>query len=165
MVVTIPKDSQVVEVKNIPQHLDNPSPVTQLESGPAKVKSKFSDYPMFGNTKVNLDEGKKLLCFFAPGCDHCKVAARQITQLSNLYEIPPVYIFFMNEEVNLIPEFFQEANGSYPYQILEIPKFWDLFGINADTPGVILLWNGNVIKFYEGGNANKFDSEDLRKAL
>ncbi len=29
----------------------------------------------------HIDEGKKLLCFFAPGCDHCKEAVRDIYKL------------------------------------------------------------------------------------
>jgi len=141
------------------------SPVQPVESGPNKIKSRFSEFTSFGNETVNLDEGKKILCFFVPGCDECREAAKQINLLSKEIQLPPVYILFMNEEVDKIPDFFIEANCKFPYTVIDIPTFWGLFGANANTPGVFLLWNGNIIRFYEGGENNKFNPVDLRKAI
>ena len=149
--------NQVTNVKN--------TEVKQAEIGPKRVKSRYSAYTTFGTTKVNLDEGKKIICFFAAGCDHCRAAATELNLLSKKTELPPVYIFFMNEETDLIPDFFKETGGTYPYTILEVPVFWELLGMNADTPGVVLLWNGNLIKFYEGTENNKFDVADFEKAI
>jgi uncharacterized membrane protein YphA (DoxX/SURF4 family) len=135
------------------------------EKGPAKTRSRFAQFTSFGDKTVNLDEGKKILCFFAPGCDHCQETAREIGILSRTTGFPPVYILFMNEEADKIPEFFSFANHTFPYKIIDIPVFWDLLGSSANTPGVFLLWNGNIIKFYEGEESNQFDPEDLRKVL
>ncbi|MEI6348533.1 MAG: DoxX family protein [Bacteroidota bacterium] len=135
------------------------------ETGPQKTKSKFSQFTNFGNKKVNLDDGRKIICLFAPGCDHCVEAAKEIVLLSKTMYLPEVYILFMNEEVNKIPDFFKQANSNFPYRIIEIPLFWDLMGMSANTPGVFYLWNGNVIKFFEGADANKFNPEELKKVL
>lgn len=135
----------------------------QTDSGPRKTKSRFAQYTSFGSTKVNLDEGKKILCFFAPGCDHCMEAAKSIESLSKTSEIPEVYILFMKEELDKIPQFFNDCSCIFPYSIIEIPVFWDLFGMNSDTPGVFYLWNGNIIKSYQGTGADKFDPEDFKR--
>ena len=68
----------------------------------------------------------------------------------------------MNEEIYKIPEFFQEVKSTFPYYILnDIPAFFKLLGNRATTPGVNYLWNGNVIKAYEGLEANKFNSNEM----
>jgi len=52
-----------------------------VEQGPAKVKSRFSDYAIFGDKKVNIDNGKKIICFFAAGCDHCQNSANTLVRM------------------------------------------------------------------------------------
>lgn len=143
----------------------NNTEIKQADSGPKRVKSRYSAYTTFGNTKVNLDDGKKIICFFAAGCDHCRAAATELNMLSKKIQLPPVYVFFMNEETDLIPGFFKETGGTYPYTILEVPVFWELLGMNSDTPGIVLQWNGNLIRYYEGTEKNKFDAADFEKAL
>lgn len=132
---------------------------------PKKVKSKFSVYKDFGGKMVNLDEGKKILCLFVPGCDHCREAAKEICSMSKKPGFPGVYIIFMDEESEKIPEFFAETKCNFPHRVINIPEFWDLLGNDGNTPGVIYLWNGNVLKFYEGLQKNKFDAAGLKKAI
>lgn len=136
----------------------------RVEFGPKKVSSKFSEYTTFGSKNVNLDEGKKIICLFASGCDHCREAAKAICTLSKEDNFPEVYILFMNEDTDLIPDFFKESQCNFPYQVIDIPKFWQLLGDDTNTPGVFYLWNGNIMKFYEGVGNNKFDPEDLKEA-
>lgn len=140
-------------------------PVAPVVDGPKKVKSKFSKYNTFGSSKVNLDEGKKLVCMFVPGCDHCRDAAKEIGAMSKKEGFPEVVILFMDEEVELIPEFFDVTKTKFPYQVIGVVEFWTLLGNNANTPGVIYLWNGNIIKQYEGTEGNKFEGSDLKKQL
>lgn len=136
-----------------------------IETGPKKVLSKFSKYTTFGNKKVNLNEGKKILCLFVPGCDHCRDAAKEICEMSKKEGFPEVYILFMDEEAELIPEFFKFAKCTFPYQVVDIPEFWKTIGNDANTPGVVYLHNGNIVKFYEGTEGNKFNAEGLLKAI
>lgn len=133
---------------------------------PAPVQSKFSIYSSFSGNKVNLDEGKKIVCLFVPGCDHCRDAAKELVKEMKSHQIPPVYVLFMNEEVFKIPEFFQEVKMVFPYAIIDnIPEFFKLLGNGATTPGVSYLWNGNIIRSYEGLEAKKFNVKDLVNAI
>lgn len=140
-------------------------PTSPVVEGPKKVKSKFSKYTNYGGVKVNIDEGKKLVCMFVPGCDHCRDAAKEIGAMSKKEGFPEVVILFMDEEVELIPEFFEVTKTKFPYQVIGVVEFWTLLGNDANTPGVIYLWNGNVIKQYEGTEGNKFEGSDLKKQL
>jgi thiol-disulfide isomerase/thioredoxin len=133
--------------------------------GPAKVKSRFSDYAIFGDKKVNIDNGKKIVCFFAAGCDHCQNVAKTLVKLSKNPGFPKVYIFFMDEETFKIPEFFQYAGAQLPYRILDIPTFWTVLGDGGSTPGVFYMWNGNIVKNWVGTAENEFKEQELIQVL
>jgi hypothetical protein len=138
-----------------------------LEKQPKKVNSKFRNYSFTdgGNSKVNIDEGKQVLCMFVPGCDHCRDAAKELRKLAQDKKFPPISILFMDEEAELIPEFFKETQINFPYQVIGIVEFWQKLGNDSNTPGVMYLWNGNIMKVYEGTEANKFNPEGLKKAI
>jgi hypothetical protein len=136
------------------------------DKGPAKKVSKFAAYPMFGGKKVNIDEGQKIVCMFAAGCDHCQDAIKGMTELKKAGKLSPdIFIYFMDEEPEKIPEFFKIAGKTYPYQVMDIPKFWTLIGNDANTPGVFCLWNGNVIKRFEGQGDNEFKKAAIEKVF
>jgi thiol-disulfide isomerase/thioredoxin len=136
-----------------------------VDPGPAKVKSRFSDYAVFGDKKVNIDNGKKIVCFFAAGCDHCQNTAKTLVKLSKNPGFPKVYIFFMDEETFKIPEFFQFAGAQIPYRILDIPTFWTVLGDGGSTPGVFYMWNGNIVKNWVGTAENEFKEQELIQVL
>ena len=120
----------------------------------------------FANFFPNIDKDKKILCFFAPGCDHCQETAKQLTEMRQKDKsFPEVYIIFMDEEVDKIPDFFAIAGKKYPYQIVDVMSFWNVLGNTRDTPGVKYLWNGNEIKFYDGINDNKFNAVELKQTI
>jgi len=164
-----PADSLTVTPDSAEAIVTSPAPANNIveieEAQPTPVKSRFSGFESFGGKKVNLDEGKKILCFFAPGCDHCRETAKELKALAAKMKIPDTYILFMDEEAFLIPEFLKETSFNKPYQVLDIPKFWTVLGSNAGTPGVFYLWNGNIIKSFEGIEGNKFDAAALKTAL
>lgn len=130
------------------------------ETEPAKKKSGYAKF------FPKIDQGKKVLCFFVPGCDHCREAAKELTEMKQKDKnFPEVDILFMNEEAELIPEFFKAAGREYPYKIVEIIPFWKLLGTGKDTPGVKYLWNGNEYKYYYGITDNKFNAEEFHKLV
>ena len=144
------------------------------------LKSKISDSEqVIYDQKVStyskyvegIDEGEKLLCFFVPGCEHCQIAAKQITDLSKeVQNFPDVVIVFMDEETDKIPDFFEIAGSDYDYQIMDIYTFMEAFWYDDnDTPGVVYLNNGNVLQFYQGseesGSEIIFKPEELKKIL
>lgn len=129
--------------------------------GPKPKKSGYEKY------FANINEGKKLIGFFAPSCDHCRATAKQLVAMKNSTpDFPELQILFMDEAAEEIPDFFKFAGGSFNYKVLDIIDFWGVLGGNRDVPGVAYIWNGNVVKFYhspEGPQA--FNKEDLKTQL
>ena len=131
--------------------------VAEIKDEPLQKKSGYSSY------FASIDKGKKVLCFFVPGCDHCRVAAKELTEMkAKDKNFPDIRIIFMNEEADLIPEFFKFAGAEYPYKIIEVIPFWNVLGTGKDTPGVKYLWNGNEMKYYFGITDNKFNAAEFK---
>jgi len=144
----------------IPEKVISEIPATEKVEEPAVKKSGFTNY------FADIDKGKKVLCFFAPGCDHCRETVKELTQLrKQVKNFPEFRILFMDEEAEKIPDFFTYAGANYPYQILDIVSFWKTLGSSKDTPGVLYLWNGNTIKFYDGINENKFKKNEFKSLV
>ena len=134
--------------------------VAEKPKAPAAKKSGYASYFR------DIDNGKKLFCLFVPGCEHCKDAARDLTNLKKKNkDFPDIRIVFMNEEADLIPAFFEYAGAEYPYKVIEIIPFWKLLGQGRDTPGVKYLWNGNEYIFFDGINDNQFSAKALEKVI
>ncbi|MEN9972903.1 MAG: putative thiol:disulfide oxidoreductase TlpB [Bacteroidota bacterium] len=129
--------------------------------GPKQKKSGFAKY------YANIDEGKKLLCFFAPSCEHCQATAKELTEMRKSNpDFPEIQILFMDEAPEEIPNFFKFAGATYPHKVLEIIEFWNAIGNEKNVPGVCYLWNGNIMKFYEGTEGkNQFNKSDLKLQL
>jgi len=129
-------------------------------AGPKKVKSIYSKY------FPKIDDGKKILCFFAPTCDHCMATAKELTELKKADpNFPDIQMIFMDEAAEEIPKFFKFAGAEYPSLVLDIIAFWGAIGKTNDTPGVVYLWNGNVQKFYNGTEKDKFNKVEFKKIV
>ena len=148
----------VIDPKNAK---DTTKTVKPKDLGPKQKQSGYAKY------FANIDQGKKLICFFAPSCDHCRATAKQLTAMKNATpDFPELQILFMDEAAEEIPDFFKFAGASYNYKVVDIIEFWGVLGGNRDVPGVAYLWNGNTVKFYhspEGPQA--FNKEDLKTQL
>ena len=129
-------------------------------AGPKKVKSIYSKY------FPQIDEGKKILCFFAPTCDHCMATAKELTELKKADpNFPDIQMIFMDEAAEEIPKFFKFAGAEYPNLVLDIIAFWGAIGKMNETPGVVYLWNGNVQKFYNGTEKDKFNKVEFKNIV
>ena len=129
-------------------------------AGPKKVKSIYSKY------FPKIDDGKKILCFFAPTCDHCMATAKELTELKKADpNFPDIQMIFMDEAAEEIPKFFKFAGAEYPSLVLDIIAFWGALGKMNETPGVVYLWNGNVQKFYNGTEKDKFNKVEFKKIV
>ena len=131
-----------------------------------QVTSPYSKYI----SQTDIDSGEKILCFFAPGCDHCQLAATQIKELqNNIEDFPEVYVVFLEEEPEKIPKFLNKAGADFKYEIMDILNFMEVFGFDYDTPGIVYLNNGNVLEFFHGtkksGSNIYFKPQDLEKLL
>ena len=129
-------------------------------AGPKKVKSIYSKY------FPKIDDGKKILCFFAPTCDHCMATAKELTELKKADpNFPDIQMIFMDEAAEEIPKFFKFAGAEYPNLVLDIIAFWGAIGKMNETPGVVYLWNGNVQKFYNGTEKDKFNKVEFKNIV
>lgn len=157
-------EEELIKETNRLELIENEIKKLQKE-GPKPVKSIYSDYI------EGIDEGEKLLCFFVPGCEHCQLAAKQITKLSEeMQNFPEVVIVFMDEESDKIPDFFESAGKTYNYQIMDIYTFMEVFWKDDnDTPGIVYMYNGNVLAFYQGskesGSKIIFNPKELKKKI
>ena len=125
-----------------------------------KAKSGYTKY------FSKIDSGKKILCFFVPGCDHCRETAKELTVLKkSVSNFPEMQIIFMDEEANLIPDFFTFAGTNYPYKIIGVIDFWKVLGTGKDVPGVKLLQDGQEIKYYFGTTDNKFNLDEFQNLI
>lgn len=132
----------------------------KTEDAPKKVKSGYEKY------FAGIDNDKKILCYFVPGCDHCMDTAKELNEMRKKDKnFPPVYVIFMNEEPEKIPTFFEFAGTKFPYKMIDVIPFWTELGSGRDTPGVKYLWNGNEFKYYDGINENKFNGTEFKKLI
>ncbi|WP_396159009.1 MauE/DoxX family redox-associated membrane protein [Flavobacterium sp.] len=130
------------------------------EVGPKQAISGYADL------YSDIDKGQKILCFFVPGCEHCRDAAKDINALQKKHkDFPEVQIVFMDEEAEKIPDFFKYAGKQFPHKVIDIIPFWTKLGTGKDTPGVVYLHNGNVIKFFDGISEKAFNSKALEKVI
>ena len=132
----------------------------KLEDAPKKVKSGYEKY------FPGIDNDKKILCYFVPGCDHCMDTAKELNEMRKKDKnFPPIYVIFMDEEPEKIPTFFEFAGTKFPYKMIDVIPFWTELGSGRDTPGVKYLWNGNEFKYYDGINENKFNGAEFKKLI
>jgi len=107
--------------------------------------------------KEHVVGGEKLLCFFAPGCDHCMATARSLDSLMLLNpSFPNTYIIFMDEEPDKIPGFFEFAGRAFSYEVMDVAEVWNVLGFDNDTPGVYYYIDGIKKSYYQGINENRF---------
>lgn len=138
-------------------------PEPPKDTSPKKITSKFSKHVP---ASIKLDEGKKILCLFAPGCEHCMETAKILTEMRKKDpNFPKIYIIFMDEGPEDIPKFFDYAGAQYSHQIADVVSFWGILGMSKDTPGVVYLWNGNVRYFSDGIDANAFSESAFKQEI
>ena len=136
--------------------------------GKNKRVSGFAEYVV---SDVDINDGKKLLCFFDAGCDHCMDAAKSLNQLSDsIAYFPEMHIIFSDSEADRIPEFFKYAGKENSYQVLPfyneddaINSYLEILGYEYENPAIIYLDNGNQIRFYDGTGANAFKADEFKK--
>ena len=136
--------------------------------GKNKQVSSFSAYVV---ADMDINEGKKILCFFDAGCEHCMDAAKSLNQLSDsIAYFPEMHIIFSDSEADRIPEFFIYAGREYSHQVLPfnnddaaINSYLEILGYDYGNPAVIYLENGNQIRFYDGTGPNAFPSTYYRQ--
>jgi hypothetical protein len=132
--------------------------------------SAFSSYVV---SDFDINENRRILCFFDAGCEHCMDAAKSLKTLSNnMSNFPKVHIIFSDSEEEKIPAFFEFVGYKYSYQVLPfyneddpVNSYLEILGFEYENPAVIYLENGNQIRFYHGTGNNAFNADELKKIL
>jgi len=136
--------------------------------GKNKRVASFTEYVV---SDLNINEGKKILCFFDAGCEHCMDAAKSLNVLSDsIAYFPEIHIIFSDSEADRIPDFFDYTGREYSYQVLpfyneddEINSYLEILGYEYENPAVIYFDNGNQIRFYDGTGVNAFNADEFKK--
>jgi len=164
--VSVDNGGQTQDVKENPVPGKTVEGDTTKKAKPAKVDEPKQGKSGFKNQYADIDKGRKILCFFAPGCEHCKEAIRELVAIKKADpNFPELKIVFMNEEPELIPDFFDQAGMKFTYKILEIVEFYTAMGSKNDTPNIYYIWNGNVIKSYSGTEDRKFNDKEFKSLI
>ena len=132
------------------------------------VKKLYEPKPVisqFADAIPKIDKGLKLLCFFSPTCDHCQGAGKEIVSVLEKSNVKPKVHIAFQEEPEEVPNFFKIIGREFNHQVFEIRQFMKVFGLSNDVPGVVLMWNGNIIKFYQGTGDAAFSKDKLIKEL
>ncbi|MBI3501910.1 MAG: hypothetical protein HY063_08955 [Bacteroidetes bacterium] len=108
--------------------------------------SALKDFTDAQGNKIDIQSGKKIICFFSMQCRFCKLTAKKIgiiqKKLSN--EELPIYFVFWGEEKNLSPFMKEAKTENVPSQIASTEIFFKLSG--SDLPSVYFLEDGVVKK-------------------
>ena len=129
-----------------------------------------SSYTNYVNSDFDINEGKKILCFFDAGCEHCMDAAKSLTEIALVSEsFPDVHIIFSDTEEGKIPDFLEYSGYDYSYQVMEfynpdedVNSYLEVLGYEYENPVVIYFNNGNQMRFYDGTGSNEYDAEDFK---
>tara|TARA_B100001057_G_scaffold78241_1_gene73366 strand:- start:7474 stop:8400 length:927 start_codon:yes stop_codon:yes gene_type:complete len=132
-----------------------------------KQVSTFSEYV---DSEFNINDGKKILCFFDAGCDHCMDAAKSLTKISKeLPSFADVHIIFSDTEEEKIPDFLEYSGSQFSYQVMpfyndddEINSYLEVLGFEYENPVIIYYNDGNQMRFYDGTGSNEYNADELK---
>ena len=114
--------------------------------------------------ELNLDEGKKVVCFFSTACEYCQKAAHKLTLMQQFNGFPAeniCYVFMGSEEGKAR---FYELSQSQTYQDVIFEDVVNLLKItNGVFPVILLLEDGKVIHEYEFRSMNENEIERFMK--
>ena len=132
-----------------------------------KQVSTFSEYV---DSEFNINDGKKILCFFDAGCEHCMDAAKSLTKIGKeLPSFADVHIIFSDTEEEKIPDFLEYSGSQFSYQVMpfyndddEINSYLEVLGFEYENPVIIYYNNGNQMRFYDGTGSNEYNADELK---
>ncbi len=152
-------DSNKTKIETKVKTKKDDSIIVKQEPKLKRVMSDFTKYSNFNGKKVNLNEGKKIVCVFNTDCDHCMGVAKKLTAIANKAKLPPIYILFWSEndskgeDLNKeIAKFFNFSGSSHPYTMISQQEFFPLLGKHSGPPRVAVLNEGNMMGDFSEGN-------------
>lgn len=161
-----------VEIENLNRRIDSLS--AMINSGkdgskdtiPIKVPvpellisefHNFKDFEFNNNkTKINLDEGKRIVLVMNPDCDHCLDITRQLKQMNLAKDIKITFLFCNPDDLDIqhqnqqIKAFMEKSGLKAAIKIISIDQFTKHLGKAPNPPRVSVLINGKILYDYFG---------------
>ncbi len=163
------EDTTKTKVETIVKTKTGDSIIVKQEPKLKRVNSEFTEYTNFSGKKVNLNEGKKIVCVFNTDCDHCMAVAKKLTAISNKTKLPPLYILFWSENDSKgealdkeIAKFFKFIGSTNPYTMIDMATFFRKLGKHSGPPRIAVLNEGNIMGDFSEGN---FEEGAVLKAV
>jgi uncharacterized membrane protein YphA (DoxX/SURF4 family) len=135
---------------------DDATPVAPSSPSPFAV---FDDVPKMPHD-FDMKQGRCLVSFFNPDCEHCKEMAYELGQLYRETEADMAIYFVFFGEADLVEDFFLETETECPYLIADFDTFFDF--INTSPPELYLLRDGQAQKRW---NSDSFDAAKVAEIL
>jgi hypothetical protein len=98
---------------------------------------------------LNLDHGKKVVCFYSTACNYCKMAAQKLSLMQRFYKFPAeniCYVFMGTKDG--VERFFDESESTHYTSVVYDDVISLLKLNNGIFPTIIFLKDGKVIHAY-----------------
>lgn len=111
-----------------------------------KATTLFSSYTELADgSSVNLDEGKKMICMYSLTCGHCQESYKDLCQIANNPNTPPIYLIVYGSEFDL-GYFFNQAGCKHPYILIKDYDEFKRLLEGQSFPKVDIRENGKTLK-------------------
>lgn len=107
---------------------------------------------------LNLEEGRRVVCFFSTGCEFCQMAAQKLSLMQQFYGFPAeniTYVFMGSEEG--MAKFYEKSHSAEYRNVLCDNVVDVLKAINGQFPTIVLLEDGAIV--YEYGFRDMKEAE------
>ena len=156
-----------VEIENLNHRIDSLS--AMINSGkdgsqdtvPPLPKLTISEFHIFKDfkfnnkkTKINIDEGKTIVCVMNPDCDHCLDITKQLKQMNLAKDIKITFLFCNPDDQDIehqkqqIKAFMDKSGLIAAFKIISIDEFTKHLSLSPYPPRVTLLFNGKTMYNY-----------------
>ena len=156
-----------VEIENLNHRIDSLSTMISsvkggsLDTVPVPPKLTISEFHNFKDfefnnkkTKINIDEGKTIVCVMNPDCDHCLDITKQLKKMNLAKDIKITFLFCNPDDQDIehqkqqIKAFMDKSGLIAAFKIISIDEFTKHLSLSPYPPRVTLLFNGKIMYNY-----------------
>ena len=126
-------------------------------------KIDYSDFPPLHKTttKIDFEQGKKMIAFLSVTCSHCESAAHKFHYLETKMEIDNLYLVIASKEEKYIQPFLDKTKLESPVIWFDNDKFFKYSG--GVLPAFVYLEDGILKKKWTGEFFKVEEIEELLK--
>ena len=132
-------------------YISNDAPEHRLQE---ELFNSMLDEPPFD--KLNLRQGKYIVCFYSTGCEYCQLAARKLSLMQRFNRFHPgriVYVFMGSKEG--VMKFYRSSESARYRNLLYNDMSNLLKIVGGDFPLIVLLRDGEVVHEYSFRDMNE----------